>query len=286
MFEMKAIMEDFRLQVIGGMAGAIDVWEMGICAKLLTNCGSWVACGNPAFRQLNHLQDSYLRMVYSCPPSTPIPALRALAGVWDMETKVALEKVCLVTTILHDRDKTNYAREILDEEISQGWEGITREVQDICKVMGLPDAIQVRVCRKEAKEAMSLHNISIIKKEMEGKSKCDQIFNKDFRKMQDFMKQKSLENARIEVLWLTNMLDTRTTMKAKYSKNYKCPHYEEGNKEGILESPLHLLDCLAYKDLREGMNPEQNVEDRAVYLRKVITRRKELEGRLRTAENI
>ena len=136
-------------------------------------------------------------MVYSCPPSTPIPALRALAGVWDMETKVALEKVCLVTTTLHDREENNYAREILEEEIFQGWQGITKEVQDICKVMGLPDATKVRVGRKEAKEAMSLHNISIIKKEMEGKSKCDQIYNKDFRKIQDFMKQKSLENARI-----------------------------------------------------------------------------------------
>ena len=151
--------------------------------------------------------------------------------------------------------------------------------------MGLPDATKVRVGRKEAKEAMSLHNISIIKKEMEGKSKCDQIYNKDFRKIQDFMKQKSLENARIEVLWLTNMLDTRTAMKAKYNQ-YNCPHCEEGTKEGVLESPLHLLSCQAYTDLREGMNPEQCFEDRAVYLRKVITRRKELEGRLRTAENM
>ena len=34
MYEMKAIMEDFRLQAVGGMAGAIDVWELGICKKL------------------------------------------------------------------------------------------------------------------------------------------------------------------------------------------------------------------------------------------------------------
>ena len=96
MFEMKAIMEDFRLQAVVGMAGAIDVWELGISKKLLANCGSWVAIGKPAFKQLNQLQDSYLRMVYSCPPSTPIPSLRALAGIWDLEHKVALEKVCLV----------------------------------------------------------------------------------------------------------------------------------------------------------------------------------------------
>jgi hypothetical protein len=124
MYEMKAIMEDFR-------PGAIDVWEMGICAKLLANCGSWVAIRKKAFKQLNELQNSYLRMTYSCPPSTPIPALRALAGLWDMEHKVAMELVYLTTTILHNRDDDNYARELLMEELSTGWGGITKEVQNI-----------------------------------------------------------------------------------------------------------------------------------------------------------
>ena len=74
MYKMKAIIEDFRLQAVGGMAGAIDVWEMGISPKLLANSGSWVGAGKPAFRQLNQLQDSYLRMVYTYPPSTIIPS--------------------------------------------------------------------------------------------------------------------------------------------------------------------------------------------------------------------
>ena len=82
--------------------------------------------GNPAYKQLNQIQDSYLRMVYSCPPSTPIPSLRALAGVWDMQQKVALEKICLVTTILHRREDHKFARELLEEELSQGWPGITK----------------------------------------------------------------------------------------------------------------------------------------------------------------
>ena len=86
-YEMKSLMEDFRLQAVGGMAGSIDVWEMGVSTKLLANCGSWVACGKIAFKQLNLLQNSYLRMVYACPPSTPVPALRALAGCGTLSTR-------------------------------------------------------------------------------------------------------------------------------------------------------------------------------------------------------
>ena len=282
---MKAIMEDFRLQAVGGMAGAIDVWEMGICAKLLANCGSWVAIGKKAYKQLNELQNSYLRMTYSCPPSTPLPSLRALAGLWDMEHKVAMEKVNLVTTILHNREDQNYARELLKEELFQGWEGITKEVQSICREMGLPDATAEYVSREKIKEAISYHNLATIKKEMEGKSKCDLICNRDFRKMQDFMKEKSLEKSRIEVLWLTNMIDTRATMKGKYRK-YNCPHCTDGLQNGTLETPSHLMECQAYAGLRQGINPEEDQKDRPFYLMRVIARRKELEAKIVTADEL
>ena len=196
-----------------------------------------------------------------------------------MEHKVALEKICLVTTIIHCRDSKNYARQLLEEELLHGWMGITREVQDICKDMYLPDATQVYVSREKAKEAIELHNHTTVKKEMQGKSKCGQIYTRDLRKMQAFMLDKSLENSRIEVLWLTNMIDTRTTMKGKY-KQYNCPHFSEGLIEKVLESPQHLMQCHAYKDLRLGINPEENQEDRPMYLRKIISRRKELESKL------
>ena len=75
------------------------------------------------------------------------------------------------------------------------------------------------------------------------------------------------------------MIDTRTTMKGKY-KQYNCPHCSEGLNEKVLESPQHLMQCHAYKDLRLGINPEENQEDRPMYLRKVISRRKELESKL------
>ena len=187
-----------------------------------------------------------------------------------------MEQVYLTTTILHNRDDQNYARDILKEEMLHGWTGITKEVQNIGKDMGLPDATQQYVSREEIKKALSYHNLATTKKAMEGKSKCDQIYSKDFRKMQEFMKEKSLENSRIEVMWLTNMIDTRSTMKGKY-KGYNCPHCNDGCSKGALETPVHLMHCQAYTDLRQGINPEEDQTDRAGYLRKVIARRKELE---------
>ena len=80
------------------------------------------------------------------------------------------------------------------------------------------------------------------------------------------------------------MIDTRTNMKNKYEKDkYSCPHCREGREEGVLETPSHLLkECSAYSDLREGVNPELVLEDRAVFLTRAIGRRKELETKLRS----
>ena len=76
--------------------------------------------------------------------------------------------------------------------------------------------------------------------------------------------------------------DTRLNMKGKYPKDkYQCPHCPEGRQPGgSLESSKHLLDCAIYRDLREGLDPELVVADRATYLRKVIQRRTALERQL------
>ena len=81
------------------------------------------------------------------------------------------------------------------------------------------------------------------------------------------------------------MFDTRTTMKAKYNKQYHCPHCSDGRQSGTLESPLHLMECQAYAELRHGINPELVQQERPGYLRKVIARRKELEAKLQKTTN-
>ena len=61
-----------------------------------------------------------------------------------------------------------------------------------------------------------------------------------------------------------------------------CPHCDEGRETGELETPEHLLNsCSAYSDLREGIDPELVIEDRAQFLTRAIGRRKELEIKLK-----
>ena len=121
--------------------------------------------------------------------------------------------------------------------------------------------------------------MKVAKEEMGEKQKCRYLKQKDFRKPHDYMHQKSLADSRLQFLWQTDIIETRAMMKAKYQ--YSCPHCSEGRSVDPVKSHSHLLLCSAYLDLRQGLDAELVVADRAIYLRRVIARRKELEQELR-----
>ena len=46
--EARSIIEDCRIQVVGGALSGIDIWEMSIIPSLLTNSETWVEIEQPS----------------------------------------------------------------------------------------------------------------------------------------------------------------------------------------------------------------------------------------------
>ena len=90
------------------------------------------------------------------------------------------------------------------------------------------------------------------------------------------MKMSSLEYARVEFKYRTNMLDNRANMGRKYSEKF-CPHCPEGRLELVSESSQHWFKCSAYESLRRGLDPELVIEDRVKFIQRVQQVRSELE---------
>jgi hypothetical protein len=203
----------------------------------------------------------------------------------DSKHRIWVEKVSVLAEILHNKEEQeeNYAREVLREQLEQGWEGLTTEVAEICQLAGLQNVCYKYICRKEVVEAIELHHLKEIKEQMKTLKKMEKLRMLDTRRMQPNMKQKSLENSRLEFKWQTHMIDTRVNMKGKYTKDkYECPHCPEGRQPGgSLETSDHLLVCRVYQDLRDGLDPELVMADRVTYLRRVIQRRTALERQLK-----
>ena len=123
--------------------------------------------------------------------------------------------------------------------------------------MGLEDVTQKYLSREKVKEYIQYFDMKCAKTQMEPLEKCCLIRNEDCRFM------KSLEQSRLEFIWQTQMLDTRTTMKRRYKKDqYSCPHCEEGREQGVLETPDHILSsCRDFSDLRVGLNLEEIIAE-------------------------
>ena len=107
-------------------------------------------------------------MIYSCPPSTPLLALRTQAGMMDCQNRVWVEKVYLVGRILHTgKEKENLCWEVLVVQLAMGWPGLTREVQEICKTVGLRDVTEKYLAREEVINYIQYHDMKCAKEKME-----------------------------------------------------------------------------------------------------------------------
>ena len=144
------------------------------------------------------------------------------------------KKIRLVTRILHlSEDDDNYARDILEEQYNNGCCGITKEVVDICLPVGLKNACKVYVSREEVREAMMYDHLCILKMEMEALKKLDRISKEDCRYMQDYMTQRSLEDARPPGVPLEDGYDQLLGLDAGDVRGLKAfPHCSKGRDAG------------------------------------------------------
>ena len=71
-YELRSVCQDFRLQLLGGMVGAIALWEACILSSLLTNCGTWTNISEEPIKKLDDLQNLLnLLNLLKLPHSTP-----------------------------------------------------------------------------------------------------------------------------------------------------------------------------------------------------------------------
>ena len=69
---------------------------------------------------------------------------------------------------------------------------------EIWQVVGLPNVCKKHLHRKEVVEAIEFHHMKEVKEQMEPLKKMEKLKIKNTRQMQTYMKQKSLENSRLE----------------------------------------------------------------------------------------
>ena len=278
-YELRALIEDFRMQVIGGMEAAIDIYESCIVPSLLSNASTWMEVQKHTEERLDALQDLFGRVLLQIPQSTPKLAARAALGLLGMKWRVWEAKVLLVVAI-REQEEDCLAKEILDEQVRMDWPGLAKEVKKICQEVGLPDATDpnTRLQRETVNEAIRINHHQHLKEDMRGK-KLEKMKTTDMRHRRNYTKL-SVEECRMAFRLEVFQFECRANMPTKYRRDLRCRacgpglgeqqeqgEQQEGEQEqgeqdqgeqeqgGQVEDQDHLEVCPGYSELWEGLSP-------------------------------
>ena len=104
------------------------------------------------------------------------------------------------------------------------------------------------------KQAIFHHHLENMKSEMQSKKKLNNIKDDNFTEVQDYFNDKCIANGRMAFKIRSQMLkDTPENFKNMYKQKEEDLKCQECNEEVII-SQDHVLVCLAWADLREGLD--------------------------------
>ena len=282
-YELRELMEDFRMQSIGGIEAAIDLYESSIVPSLLANCATWLNMDKKIEDKLDSIQDLFGRVLLKAPQSTPRLAVRGALGLQGMKFRVWQEKVLLILAI-REQEEGCLAKEVLEEQVRMGWPGLGQEVQEICRQTGLEDATaeEVQLDKEAVKEAMKVSNLKYMKEDMTG-AKLDNMRRSDMRLRREYTKL-IVEEARMAFRLEVLQFDCRANMPSKYGRDLRCracgPQLQPGQRQedqdhqdqGHVEDQEHLECCMGYAELWDGLGPATE-QSRIKYFMRVQLKR-------------
>ena len=143
-FGLVALWGDYRAQVVGGVLGAISLYEACIVSSLLNNSSTWLGITETQYKMLDAYQYKFLRALLQLPVSAPKACLRAATGVLGMKWRVWQEKLLLVMVLRFQEGKV-LAKELFEEQVVLGLPGLAVEVSEICSTIGLPNIFVYKV---------------------------------------------------------------------------------------------------------------------------------------------
>ena len=143
------------------------------------------------------------------------------------------------------------SKKILEEQRSNKWPGLSREVTHICEELNIPDINNCEISALEIRKAVFDHHYGEIKTKISSSKKMMSHKDEDFTEVQDYMKGKSVENVRVAFRIRCEMVqEIRGNYKDKYKRNGgeaavlcpECPAQE-------IETQSHCLVCLKWEDI-------------------------------------
>ena len=168
-YKAKQVIETVQMQAIGGMMAAKQLWEGAIVPSLLSGAGTWVGSTQECEEMCEELQELFWLTLFRISKSGPKVMLTAETVSMKMKQRIWLQKLLTARSILLQED--SLAKQVYTEQLARGWPGLAREVNRICKEIGLKDINEVMSDKDEINEAVFYNNYKNVKEDMKSYKK-------------------------------------------------------------------------------------------------------------------
>ena len=258
------------MQALAGAMAAWELWEHALLPSLLSGAGTWLGEIQEAVDLCDSLQNFFWRLILEVPESCPKVSLRSEPNMIGAKWRI-WEAKCLLLKQIQLLEDTALAKRICQEAEARGWPGLYQEVREICKQVGLKDITKYNISKSQIKEAIFYSHYKDLKEELSTSKKLEEIQNEDFRTIQPYFKEKSVENTRL-------VFRIRTKMVSKIPGNLKnmYKNTENGLKCSHCTEPVmtqsHCISCPGMAELRDGLELSE-INDMVTFFRRVLKER-------------
>ena len=220
-YELGVLIEDIRMQAVGGIDTAIELYESSIVPSLMANSATWMDIRKDTEDKLDAIQDLFGKVVLQMPQSTPKLSIRAALGLLSARHRVWQSKILLVLAIWR-QEEGSLARQVLEEQFRMGWPGLARVVQDICRQTGLPDATNMNLSldKVTVKEAIKVHHLQFLKDSMTGQ-KLECMKRTNMRERRHYTKLR-VDECRMAFRLEVFQFECRANMPTRYKRDLRC----------------------------------------------------------------
>ena len=273
-YEIKAVIEDCRAEVVGGIIAGLEIWEVAVIPYLMNNSDTWAYMPKQALDVLDSLQNQFLRSLLATPRGSPTPALLWETGTPTMENRILKRKLTFVHH-LANLPEDSLAWQVATLQVKFSLPGLMTEMKEVLSEMEMPDM------RKTSKSIWK----NIVNKKMTEKNKTDLVkqserykkINTDEMKTENFERKSYLTSLRMD------QARTKFKIKTKMLKNVKMNFKNDPKNVKKLwqcsecehiDSQEHILWCEGYKTLRANKDLSNDVDLTRYYQQVLLKREK------------
>ena len=275
--ETRAVVDDCRASIVGGITAGLEIWELAILPYLLNNSETWAEMSKATLEMLEKIQQMFYRTILATPRTCPIPALLWETGGLLMEHRIAIKKLTFYHHLINLQCNT-LASEVRAIQEAMDYPGLVMEYQNLIEKYELPDIRKFskiqwkRLVKGKITKQNRLDLLGRIKsgfKKLDYNTLCEEKFE-----IKDYFKALNLPDARLKFSLRTKMTKTvQMNFKGnpRYAKNgWKCLECDTSDTQD------HIVRCRSYQDIRIGkdLNSDKDLVD---YFRAVIKMREKAE---------